>query len=804
MFSNYFKIAWRNITRNKIHSLINIMGLALGMAGAILLLLNIWHGLSVDQFHEKKAGLYTVYNRGNVNGQLLCWNATAPPLAPALKIEFPEIKNTARVMGSSRLLRYADKKINAQGNFVDPAFLSMFSFPLIQGNASTVLGNTNGIVLTQKLATTLFGDDDPLNKTLTTPTGDNFIVTGILKDLPDNTRFKFEYLLSYQYLQSNGRSAGDWRHQNSNTFIELLPGTPIDALNKKIAGIAANNSTLLSGQQIFLYPFTEEYLRGRFVNGKPDGGHIDNLRMLGALAGIILLIACINFMNLSTARSEKRAKEVGVRKAIGAARKSLILQFIGESILMAMLAGIVAFILVEMTIPVFSVLINTKLSIPYTSPVFWTMALGFVLFTGLLAGSYPALYLSSFKPVQVLKGVLKNTNTRNFTGTASSRFYLMRNLRWPSVTPRKALVVLQFVFSIFLINFTFIFQKQILYGLNRETGFKKENLVFQPLTYDLRKNYTAVKNELINAGVASSLCTSNTTITNIAYEESGLKWAGMDPGLNTAFVLIHEGGDFIRTNGLTLLAGRDIDLDRYAGDTLSCLVNEASLKIMGFKEPIGQVIIDEDKRWKIVGVVKDFLIGDPGEASKQVLIKGGRGDGYLSIRLSDSKGTLQAAQQTEAILKKYNPNFITDMRFADEAYAAKFKQTKNTGSLINIFAFLAIFVSCMGLLGLSTYMAENRTKEIGIRKVLGASVAGITALLARSFIQLILVAIVIASPLSWLFMNNFLQKFSYRTPLSAWVLAAAGAAAITIALFTIAFQTIRAATANPVKSLRAE
>lgn len=823
MFSNYFKIAWRNITRNKVHSLINMMGLALGMAGAILLLLNIRHGLSVDQFHEHKANLYTTYNRGAVNGQLLCWNATAPPLAPALKNEFPEIKNIARLMGSARLLRYADKKINAQGNFVDPGFLSMFSFPLEKGNAATVLDDANGIVLTQKLAEKLFGSDDPLSKTVTTPTGDNFIVTGILKDLPDNTRFKFEYLLSYEYLQTNGRNPGDWRHMNSNTFVELLPGTRIDAMNKKIAGIAARSSSLLSGQQIFLYPFTEEYLRGRFVNGKPDGGHIDNLRMLGALAGIILLIACINFMNLSTARSEKRAKEVGVRKAIGAGRQSLILQFIGESILMAVLAGIVAFILVEMTIPFFSALINTKLSIPWTSPSFWAMALGFVLLTGLLAGSYPALYLSSFKPVRVLKGVLKNSNTRNFVGAASTRSELrrnivprsssfvvfalldyVRNLRLPSVTPRKILVVLQFVFSIFLINFTIIFQKQILYGLNRETGFVKESLVFQPLTDDLRKNYAALKNELINSGTASSLCTSNTTITDIAYEESGLKWAGMDPRSNPFFVLIREGGDFIRTNGLTLLAGRDIDLDRYAEDTLSCVVNEASLKVLGFKQPIGQIIIDEDKRWKIVGVVKDFLIGDPGEASKQVLIKGGKGNGYLSIRLSKNLGTLQAAQQAESILKKYNPNFLTEIRFADEAYAAKFKQTKNTGSLINIFAFLAIFVSCMGLLGLSTFMAENRTKEIGIRKVLGASVAGITSLLARSFIQLILVAIVIASPLSWLFMNNFLVRFSYRTTLSAWVLVAAGAAAIGIALLTISFQTIRAAMANPVKSLRAE
>lgn len=784
MFRSYMKIAWRNITRNKINSLINIMGLALGMASAILLLLNIQYGISVDQFHQNKANLYTVYNRSNFNGQLLCWNTTAPPLAPALKAEFPEIKNAARVMGSGRLLRYNDKKINANGNFVDAPFLSMFSFPLLQGNATTVLNDANNIVLTQQLATKLFGSDDPINKIITTPTGDNFIVTGILKDLPENTRFKFEYLLSWEYLQANGQSAGNWTNLNSNTFIELFPGTRTEAFNKKIEDLAARNDSRLSKQQIFLYPFSREHLYGKFVNGKPAGGNIENFRMLGVLAGIILLIACINFMNLSTARSEKRAREVGVRKVIGAARFSLILQFIGESIQMTLLAGGIALILVQMAIPGFSDLIHTKLRIPWSSPAFWGMALAFILFTGLLAGSYPALYLSSFKPIRVLKGVLKNANTL--------------------VTPRKVLVVVQFVFSIFLINFTIIFQKQILYGLNRDTGYVKESLVFQPLTEDLRRNYEAVKNELINTGTAASLCTSNTTVTNITAEEYGLKWEGMDPNSNTSFVLLEEGGNFIRTNGLTLLAGRDIDLDHYAHDTLSCVVNEASLKALGFKQPIGQVIMDEDKPWKIIGVVKDFLIGDPGEASKPVLIKGGRGNGILSIRLSSNQQALQAAQQAEAILKKYNPNFITELQFADDMYALKFKHAKNIGLLINIFAFLAIAISCLGLLGLSAYVAENRTKEIGIRKVLGASVASITHLLTRSFLQLILIAIVIASPLSWLFMNNFLVRFSYRTTLNAWVLVTAGAAAIAIALCTIAFQTIKAAIANPVNSLRAE
>jgi putative ABC transport system permease protein len=784
MLKNYLTVAWRNITRNKAHSLINMLGLALGMAGAILLLLNIQYGLSVDQFHEKKATLYEAYNKGIVSGQLICWNATAPPLAEALKKDFPEIRNVARARYANMLLRYADKKTQELGSIVDAPFLTMFSFPLLQGNTATALGDANSIVLTQKLAATLFGAGNPMGKTITTPDGDNFTVTGVLKDLPDNTQFKFGFLLSFEFFHVKGRTAGTWNNGNSNTFVELTPGTRIDAFNKKIAGLAAKNSTDLAGQKIFLYPLTKVYLENHFVNGEPDGGQIDNLRMLGILAGIILLIACINFMNLSTARSEKRAKEVGVRKVIGAARGSLLLQFIGESVMMSTLAGIAAFIIVEASIPAFSSLIHAQLFIPWTSPAFWAMALGFILLTGLLAGSYPAFYLSSFKPVRVLKGVLKNSNTL--------------------IKPRQVLVVLQFVCSIFLINFTVIFQKQIRHGLNRDIGFVKDNLVFQTLNRDLRNNYPALRDELVNTETATAVCMSNTTVTDVTAEESGLKWSGMDPKANPAFVLMEEGGDFIRTNGLTLTAGRDIDLATYAADTLACVVNEASVKVLGFKQPIGSIIMDDDERWKIVGVVKDFLIGEPDQASKPVLIRGGKNVGILSIRLSPSQSPLQTTQQAEAIVKKYNPNFLTEFRFADEAYAAKFKQSRNTGSLINIFAFLAIFVSCMGLLGLSTYMAENRTKEIGIRKVLGASVASITALLARSFVQLILVSIVIATPLSWLFMNNFLQRFTYRTSLSAWVLLAAGAAALAIALFTIAFQTIRAALSNPVRSLRTE
>ena len=783
MIENYLKIALRNLVKNKLHSLINITGLALGMAAATLLLLNIQYGLSIDQFHPKKAHLYLAYTKDVINGELSCSDATAGPLAPALKA-YPEIRNTARVNYNGQLLRYADKKINAGGVVTDAPFLSMFSFPLEQGDAQTALKEPNNIVLTRQLATRLFGNGDPMGKIITTPTGDNFTVTGVLKDLPVNTQFNFEYLLPWTWLHSDG----PWNNEGIDTYVELAPGTNLDALNKEIADISVRNAGAehpgLALQRTFLYPFTKVYLEGRFVNGRPAGGNIDNLKMLGGLAAIILLIACINFMNLSTARSEKRGKEVGIRKVIGAARRSLVFQFIGESIVMALLAGLIALLLVDLAIPYFDTLTQVKLSIPWQSPLFWVAALAFVVFTGILAGSYPAFYLSGFRPIRVLKGVMQNGNAL--------------------VTPRKILVVVQFVCSIFLINFSLIYQKQIHYELNREIGYAKDKLVFHPLTADLRRNNVALKNELINSGVAESVTESNSTVTNNGGRESGLKWAGMDSKVNPGFALFMENGDFVRTNGLTLVAGRDIDLDRYPGDTLSCVINETSAKVLGFKNPLGEVILDVQERWKIVGVIKDFIIGGADEAPQPLLIKGAISPNFITMRISGSRPFGENIQRAEAILKKYNPAFITGLQFVDRDYADKFREAQNTALLINMFTFIAIFVSCMGLLGLATYTTENRTREIGIRKILGSSVAGIVSLLTRDFARLIGISILIASPLAWLFMQSFLTRYAYRTTLDGWVLAASGGAALILALVTINFQVIRAARQNPVKNLRTD
>ncbi|MEO6454430.1 MAG: FtsX-like permease family protein, partial [Ginsengibacter sp.] len=650
----------------------------------------------------------------------------------------------------------------------------------IKGIAHTALADIHSIVITEQLAKKIFGNENPMNKIILADNADNFTVTGVLKDLPYNTQFKFEYLLPWDFLKASGEEHAAWDYNYVNTYAELQTAANIIAVNSKISDVIKRNSNEKAKSQIFLYPLTKEHLYGRFENGKPAGGNIDTVRMMSILAIVILLIACINFMNLSTARSIRRAKEVGIRKVIGAVKRSLVFQFITESVLLAFISGIIALIIVQLLLPVFSSLAHVHLVIGWQSVSFWLMAMGFILFTGILAGSYPAFYLSSFKPVKVLKGVLKNGNAL--------------------VTPRKVLVVLQFVFSVFLINLTIVVQKQINHEQKREIGFVKDNLIFHPLTDDLSKNFDLVKNDLINTGAAIAVCKSNTPVTRSAGSVTGLKWKGQDITSNESFEQMTTSGDFIKTNGLQLVAGRDIDIANFPTDTASCLINETALKVTGFKNPVGELIDGST----IVGVVKDFLIGNTAQATRPVIIKGGNWGNFINIRLSSNYSSVQNLKKAESILKKYNPGFITEYQFADDDYAAKFRSAKQAASLIKSFTLVAIFISCLGLFALASYMAENRIKEIGIRKVLGASVAGISSLMAKEFIKLVIVAIIIASPLAWMFMKFFLQHFEYRTSISIWILISAGAAVLLIAVFTISSQSIKAAIANPARSLRME
>lgn len=789
MLLNYFKIAWRNLVRGKSFSVINIAGLAIGMAGAILILLWLQNEISYDKFHKNKDNLYQVYGLTTTDGKQFAIDMTSQPLGPALQQDFPEVVANTRFAEVSSLLVTAGEKsfTGLQGSFVDPAFLNMFSFPLAEGGAQTQLKEANTIVITEKLAKQLFGNTDAWNKTIRIDGKDNFVITGILKDLPTNTRFHFDYLLPWTYLKQLGWNNDSWLSNNTTTFLQLQPNTSATGFNNKIKDLTRHKSGHAEVWTHFLHPLEKWRLYSTFENGQAVSGRITTVRLFAIIAAFILLIACINFMNLSTARSEKRAKEVGIRKVAGAGRGILIRQFIIESFVLALASGIIALILVQFVLSPFNTIIDTQLAIPFNNGYFWMWAFVFIVFTSILAGSYPAFYLSSFKPVGIFQGKFKKAQSL--------------------LSPRKTLVVLQFTFAIILIISTVVVHNQISYAQDRQTGYTANNLIHVDFIGDIEKNYPLIKQELISTGIATGVTKNMATITQRGSNTWGLRWQGRNPNDDETIALYSTDAGLIKTAGLQLIAGRDIDIDKYTTDSLAVLLNETAVKKMGFANPIGQIISQpsENRSWQVVGVVKDYVLNSPYEKVPPLVIMGPASwYNTMHIRFSAGRTVSDNLQKAEQIFKKYNAGWPFDYKFVDAEYARKFDNEQRTKMLAGLFAFLAIAISCLGLFGLSAYMAESRLKEIGVRKVLGASALGITRLLSADFVRLVLIAFVIASPIAWYAMNQWLQSYTYRISIGWNIFAIAGLLAITIALVTISFQSIKAALANPVKSLRSE
>ncbi|HTI10983.1 MAG TPA: ABC transporter permease [Puia sp.] len=786
MLKNYLKVAIRNLWKNKGFSLINITGLAIGMASAILILLWIQNEVTYEQFHEKKDRIYEAWNRSVFSGKLHCWNTTPKVLAAALQKDLPEVEHTVRVNWSnSYLFSVGDKRLMVRGNAVDSVFLQVFSFPLLKGNTSTALNEAYSIVLTESLARTLFGKEEAMGRTIRIDNKDNFTVTGILKDLPNNTRFNFNYLLPWSYIRHRGEDDQNWGNNSTRTYVLLKPNTTLASVAPKMKDFKLRYDSSDRKWEMFLYPMSRWRLHSSFKDGVEDGGKIEFVRLFGIIAVFILLIACINFMNLSTARSEKRAKEVGIRKVVGAPRSALISQFIGESVLLALVAALIAILIVQLSLSGFNQLTDKKLAIEYSSPYFWLAGGLFVCFTGLLAGSYPAFFLSSFQPVKVLKGTFKAVNAL--------------------VTPRKVLVVLQFSFAILLIICTIIVKQQIDYARDRESGYNKSDLIYHFITGDISKNYELIRQELLSSGAAVSVCKTSSPLTESYSDTWGFEWEGKALNDKTDFYRFCADEGLVATAGLRLVEGRDFSLKEYPTDSTAILLNESAVKAMNFKKPIGQIIKDNYINWHVVGVIRDFIMESPYYPTSPMVVEGSKGwFSTLNIKLNAHNSTAQNLKKAEAIFKRYNPEYPFEYNFIDEDYARKFEDEKRTGTLAALFAGLTIFISCLGLFGLATYTAENRIKEIGVRKVLGASVPGIAALLSRDFIKLVLVSFVIAGPLAWWAMYKWLQGYPYRVEIRWWVFALAGVLSMFIAVLTVSFQAIKAAIANPVKSLRTE
>lgn len=789
MIRNYLKIAWRSLLSTKRFSIINISGLAIGMAAAGLVFLWLQHETSFDEFHVNKDRLYEVYGLADVNGSPTAINQTEQPLAPALKKDFAEVESAARFVNVNSFLVTAGEKrfTGINGGFADPLFLSMFSFPATGNNQQHALKNVSSIVITESLAEKLFGEEDALNKMIRIDSVDYFQVTAVLKNLPSNTRFDFEYLLPWDYLHKLGWSNDNWLSNNISTFVLLKPNTNVVAFNDKIKEIARRYSGNKEVWTHFLFPLEQWHLYAIFKNGKPVGGRIEIVRLFTIVAALILMIACINFINLSTAKSEKRAKEVGVRKVAGAGKGMLIAQFMTEALLMSFIAGVIGFLILQQTLPYFNSLVNVHVSVPYDSLIFWLSAAAFILITGLLAGSYPAFYLSAFKPVNVLKGGYRGREGR--------------------VSPRKVLVVFQFTFAVILIIATIVIRNQIKYAQEREAGYSRNNLINVDLDGDIAKNYSSIRQDLMNEGIASSVTRTMSAITERGSNSWGFDWEGKPAGFAETIALYSTDADLVKTTGLRLIAGRDIDIHRYPADSFAVLLNETAVKVMGFKDPVGKIIREPhaNRYWKVVGVVRDYIIGSSYEKIPPVVIEGPASwFNTINIRLTESRAVGDNLKKAEDVFKRYNPDYPFNYQFTDQEYARMFDAEQRTKTLAGLSALLAIFISCLGLFGLSAYIAERRVKEIGVRKALGASVFNITQLLTLDFMKLVVAAIVVAIPVASWSMNLWLEHFDYKITMNWMIFAFAGSLAIGITLLTVSFEVIRAAMVDPVKSLRRE
>jgi putative ABC transport system permease protein len=809
MFKNYFITSWRNLIRDKSYSSFNILGLAIGMGVALLIGLWVQYQYSYDRWLPQYKQAYRLMVRSVNNGEINAGYATQLPLADVVKKEIPGIRYVAQAdwFGQHDLV-VKDKKLYSDGGFVGEDFLRIFPYPLLEGNAAEVLKDPASIVLTRNTAIALFGNEDPINKTIRLDNAREVKVTGVLADVPANSTLQFQYLIPFSfYIQTQ-----DWIRQNMNTwnldpiqtFVALQPGATMEQVNSKLNTILKRYDSRDYANvhmELFLHPLSDWHLRSSFENGQEAGGFIDYVRMFGLIGLVVLIIACINFVNLSTARSERRAREVGVRKAIGSLRKDIMLQFLVEALVITVIAFGLALLLVSLALPGFNTLTSCEIGIPWSDPLFWTTMSGYVLLTSLLAGSRPALYLSSLRPVKVLKGDLTRSRTR--PGRWLGRSFIKSSRA--AALPRKVLVVLQFTCSVALIISTVIIYRQIQYVKNRPRGYDADRLVMTPSSADLDHNYAALKNDLLQSGLVTGVTRSTGAVTGL-YSWTGVdKWQGKLPGETFGVATVGVTDDYFSTVGMQILKGRDFEKG-ITEDTTDVILNEAAVKRMRFKNPLNQVIFwNGGKKIRVIGVVKDALMLSPYSQPDPVFFDYNPSwSSSIMYKLSPQANPSSAIAKIQAIFDKYNPAYPFQYQFADEQYAGKFSDEVLIGKLSGIFSALAILISCLGLFGLAAYVAQQRTREIGIRKVLGATEGQVLVLLSREFVLLVVAGCVIASPLAFYFMQGWLRGYYYHITITADVFIDSAAAALLITIATISFQAIRAARRNPVESLRTE
>jgi len=790
MFRNYFKTAWRNLIKNKAHSFLNLSGLSVGIASSLLILLWVQNELGVDAFHTNGARLYKVYEReyyaNNIDGNY----DTPGMLADELKKVIPEVEDAAMMQDENyeATLQVGSKILKVAGTGAGAGLFTMFSYPLLQGTPKTALGSTVSMAISKKTAVQFFGSPhNAVGKTIRFDNKKGFTITAVFDDLPANASRKFDYVISWEAWLQDNTWARSWGNSGPLTYVMLRSGANAALVDKKLTHFLNTYNKDQSAAyriELGLQKFDEVYLHSHFKDGKIIGGRIEYVRLFSIVAIFIFLIACINFMNLTTARSVTRAREVGVRKAVGALRSVLIKQFIGESMMLTALCVVIALMLMNLLLPMFNDVTQKQIKLPFGDIFFWFKLIAITLITGLVSGSYPALFLSSFNPVKVLKGSAKLT-----TG---------------AVLFCKGLVVFQFALSIVLIIGTIVISKQVNFIQARNLGYDRENLVYVPIEGQLANKYAILKaNALTMTGIQSvSLISDNPT--NLDQQTNSVDWEGRDANTMASFEHPVIGYDFVKTMKLKILDGRDFSR-AFPTDKDAFVINETAAKKMGYAHAVGRKLAVNGKKGTIICVLKDFHFRSLHEQIQPMIMEIAEQVGSGNILIRTQTGETKAALAgIETICRQLNPGFTFSYSFSDKEYQQLYKNEQIVGKLSSAFAFLAIFISCLGLLGLVMLTAGQRTKEIGIRKVLGATVTNIIQLISTDFFKLIIIAIAIASPTGWWVMNSWLNSYAYKINISWWILAIAGLLAIAIAMFTICFQAIKAAIANPVKSLRTE
>lgn len=789
MFKLNLKIAWRNLLRNKVYAAINIGGLAIGLTSCLLLMFYAAYEWGYDRQFKNSPHIYqAMINLNDQNGTVMrTIDQSQNVLLAALKEEFPDVLYGTRITDVyKRLVANGQEHLKLNSRYVDPDFLRLFNYDFISGNASKALNDPNSIILTETAAKKIFGKTDVLNQKVRFENQVDLKVTAVIKDLPTNVTYGFESLTTWSLYENLNQwpKKPNWGSHDYYTLLKLNEHTDINAFNFKLKGFIGKHISTAK-EDLFFYPLTKLHLYGTFLNGKSIGGNIAQVQLFLGLAIGILLIACINFMNLATANTQNRAKEIGVKKTMGASRINLIFQFMFESFILTLLSILLSIILLEFSLPIFNRLLDIEIIFDYLNPMNWALIFSVLVFTGFISGSYPSFYLSGFNAIQALK---KTLNFKKGYG----------------LTFRQILVVVQFGFSIVLIAATITIYRQIQFVKNIPLGYKSTGLLEIPHEGLLYEKFDLLKSRLLSSGAVLGVAQSSGSISNKNSSVRGLGWNGMtESDKMIDFDQIYTRYDFVKTTNITLLSGRDFN-QKFASDTAALLLSKKAVEVMHLKNPVGAGVLYQGAKRNVVGVFDDIVWADRSRRTAPMVIAYADISDVITMRLNPAKSVSESIDIINKLLKELNPDFPVDINFVDNLNEVKLKNERILGTLANLFGCLAIFISCLGLFGLSAFSMSQRIKEISIRKILGASVAELMILLSFSYVKLISIAIVISVPIAYYIMNNWLQRFELRTSLNLWMFVLTAALTLLISILTISWQTFRAVKTNAVDALKYE